>query len=161
MIKKTINILIIICWAIVSIIWVISVFTDLDITNEMIRNISAVLTVSGLIYAVLHFIPFKKPKNYMVIVTVAAVLITGIITEIFDWSGNWKTQKVLYENGHLASKTIEFQLQDKGVSGYSRRIVEVTKLTGFLQIIEPVDTSNIELPWIKVDKDINESGLKY
>lgn len=161
MIKKAINILIIIFWAIASIIWIISIFTDLVITKELIRNISAVLTVSGLIYIILHFIPFKKPKNYIGIVTVAAILITGINTEIFGWTGDWKTQTVLYENGHFDFKTIEFQMQDKGALGYNRRIVEVTKLTDFLKIIEPVDTSKIELPWIKVDKDINELGLKY
>ncbi len=52
-------------------------------------------------------------------------------------------------------------MQDNGVLGYNRRIVEVTKLTSFLKIIESVDTSKTELPWIKVNKDINELELKY
>ena len=72
----------------------------------------------------------------MGIVTVAAVLLTGIITELFDRTGEWKTQTVLYENGHFEFKTIEFQMQDKGELDYNRRIVEVTKLTSFLKIIE-------------------------
>ncbi|MBS2214053.1 hypothetical protein KEM09_21790 [Carboxylicivirga mesophila] len=161
MIKKTINFLILIFWTIASIVWIISMFTDLVITKEIIRNISAVLTIAGIIYGLLHFMPFKKPKNFVGIVTVSAVLITGITTEIFNWNGDWKTQTILYENGQFEFKTIEFQMQDKGALGYNRRIVEVTKLTSFLSIIEPVDTSSTELPWIKVDKEINELGLKY
>jgi len=161
MIKKIIDILIVVFWTIASIVWIITIVTDLVITNELIRNICAVATFLGVIYAILHFLSFKKPKNYIGIVTVAAVLLTGIITELFDRTGEWKTQTVLYENGHFEFKTIEFQMQDKGELDYNRRIVEVTKLTSFLKIIESVDTSKTELPWIKVNKDINDLELKY
>jgi hypothetical protein len=83
-----------------------------------------------------------------------------LIIEKTDWTGDWKTHTIIYEHGHLKNKTIEFQMQDKGALCYNRRIVEVTRINGFIEYVAPIDTSKVSLPWIKVNKDINEIGLK-
>ncbi len=93
-------------------------------------------------------------------VFMSSLIVGGFIITWFDWTGAWKTQTIIYKHGHFKFKTIEFQMQDKGALGYNQRTVEVTNLAGFLRIIEPIDTALVGLPWIKVDKDINELKLK-
>ena len=96
----------------------------------------------------------------MAAIIILFVCLSVYLQEIFSWNGDWKTQTIIYENGHFDNKTIEFQMQDKGALGYNRRIVEVTKFTFFLKLIEQVDTTEIDLPWILVNKDVNELRLK-
>ena len=96
----------------------------------------------------------------MAAIIISFVCISVYLKEEFKWNGDWKTQTIIYENGHFNNKTIEFQMQDKGALGYNRRIVEVTKFTFFLKLIEQVDTTEIDLPWILVNKDVNELRLK-
>ncbi|MBR9855734.1 MAG: hypothetical protein GYB37_14335 [Algicola sp.] len=56
---------------------------------------------------------------------------------------------------------MEFQMQDVGASGYNRRTVKVTYLTNFFMIIDPVEKDiDKHSEWIKIDKEINELGLK-
>ena len=77
-------------------------------------------------------------------------------------SSSWKTQKVIYQNGHLSFKKVEFQMQDIGALGYNKRTVEATYLTDLFMIISPVENDIEErVEWIKVDKEINELGIKY
>lgn len=161
MTKKIINIIAITIWVIASGLWIVSLlFQNLEITKETIRNICLIYTISGFLYGLVYILPIKKPKNLGGIITVVSVLLLGLILEITDWTGDWKTQTIIYEHGHLKNKTIEFQMQDKGALGFNRRIVEVTQITGFLKYVVPIDTSKVSLPWIKVNKDINEIGLK-
>lgn len=53
-------------------------------------------------------------------------------------------------------------MQDVGASGYNKRTVEVIYLTPFFIITNEV-SSDIDkrVEWIKVDKEINELGLKF
>ena len=77
-------------------------------------------------------------------------------------SSAWRTQKILYQNGHLNNKRVEFQMQDVGALGYNKRTVEVTYLTGLFMIVEPVENNIGErVEWVKVDKEVNELGLKF
>ena len=72
-------------------------------------------------------------------------------------SGAWRTQTVLYQNGHLSFKKIEFQMQDIGALGYNRRTVEVIYLTPLFIITSKVPNDiDKRAEWIKVDKDQNE-----
>jgi hypothetical protein len=118
------------------------------------------MTILGFVFLILRILRIKISEKINRIVIIPLVLIGGLVITSFDWVGTWKTQTILYNHGHFKFKTIESQMQDKGALGYNRRIVEVTKLAGFLRIIEPVDTAKVGLPWIKVDKDINELKLK-
>jgi hypothetical protein len=77
-------------------------------------------------------------------------------------SGAWQTQTILYQNGHLSFKTVEFQMQDVGALGYNQRTVEVFYLTPLFMITSKMP-NDIEkkVEWVKVDKDVNELGLKF
>ena len=161
MTKKIINIIAITILVLASGLWIVSmIIQNLEITKETIRNICLIYTISGFLYGLVYILPIKKPKNLGGIITVVSVLLLGLILEITDWTGNWKTQAIIYDQRNLKRKTIEFQMQDKGALGFNRRIVEVTRITGFLEYVVPIDTSKVSLPWIKVNKDINEIGLK-
>ena len=76
-------------------------------------------------------------------------------------TGAWRTQTILYQNGHLSFKTVEFQMQDVGALGYNRREVEVFYLTPLFMITNKIpDDIDKRVEWIKVDKDVNELELK-
>ena len=76
-------------------------------------------------------------------------------------SGAWRTQTILYQNGHLSLKTVEFQMQDFGALGYNKRTVEVFYLTPFFMTTsEVLNDIDKRVEWVKVDKDVNELGLK-
>jgi hypothetical protein len=88
------------------------------------------------------------------------VLFLGPVKVLFS-SGAWQTQTVLYQNGHLTFKTVEFQMQNLGALGYNKRTVEVLYLTKLFMIVRPVPKDiDQRVEWVKVDKEINELGLK-
>ena len=74
----------------------------------------------------------------------------------------WKTQMVLYQNRHSNFKKVEFQMQDVGAFGYNKRTVEVIYLTDLFMIVSPVEKDiSKRVEWEKVDKEVNELGLKF
>ena len=89
------------------------------------------------------------------------IFIIGSMRILFS-TGAWRTQKILYQNEHVSFKTIEFQMQDMGSLGYNKRTVEVFYLTPFFIIASEVP-NGIEkrVEWVKVDKEVNELGLKF
>ena len=92
--------------------------------------------------------------------TLVGILIIGPLNIVYS-SSAWKTQKVLYQNGHLDFKKVEFQMQDIGALGYNKRTVEVTYFTDLFVIIGPVEKEiDNRVEWIKVDKEVNELELK-
>jgi hypothetical protein len=93
-------------------------------------------------------------------IMLAFIFIIGPLKIMFA-TGAWRTQTILYQNGHLSFKTIEFQMQDVGALGYNKRTVEVFYLTPLFIITSEVP-NDIEKrgEWVRVDKDVNEFGLK-
>ncbi len=68
----------------------------------------------------------------------------------------------MYQNRHLANKTIEHQLQDVGAFGYNKRDVETFYLTKHFMIIAEVPKDiETRIEWIKINKEVNELNLKY
>ncbi len=107
-----------------------------------------------------------KTKTKRIIGTIYPTIILVLIflvhpMKILFHSGAWRTQTILYQNSHLSFKTVEFQMQDIGALGYNRRTVEVTYLSPLFMITNEVP-SNIDkrVEWVKIDKDVNELGLK-
>jgi hypothetical protein len=108
----------------------------------------------------------NKNKTKRIIWTVFPTMILVFIVivgpmKIMFSTGAWRTQTILYQNGHLSFKTVEFQMQDVGAFGYNKRTVEVFYLTPLFMITSEVP-NDIEkrVEWVKVDKDVNEFGLK-
>jgi hypothetical protein len=82
--------------------------------------------------------------------------------KLYFSTGAWRTQTILYQNGHLTFKTIEFQMQDVGTFGYNKRTVEVFYLTPLFMITSEFPTDiDKRIEWVKVDKDVNELGIKF
>ncbi len=93
--------------------------------------------------------------------TLFGILIIGPLKIAFSASA-WRTQKVIYQNGHLTFKKVEFQMQDVGALGYNKRTVEVIYLTDLFVIVSPVEKDiDKRVEWVRVDKEVNELGLKF
>jgi len=93
-------------------------------------------------------------------IVLALILVVGPMKILFS-TGAWRTQTILYQNGHLSFKTVEFQMQDAGALGYNKRTVEVFYFTPLFMITSEVPTDiDSRVEWVKVDKDINEIGIK-
>lgn len=96
-----------------------------------------------------------------IVVIVISVLSIGSFSTFLDWRGPWRTQTLKYQNLHLANRTIEFQMQDKGARGYNRRTVDVIRLLSFLSWTTKTSTSELDtLTWKLLNEDVNELGLK-
>jgi len=77
-------------------------------------------------------------------------------------TGAWRTQTILYQNGHFSFKTVEYQMQDIGALGYNKRTVEVFYLTPLFMITNEIPNDiDKKVEWVKVDKDVNELELKF
>ncbi len=122
-----------------------------------------ILTPITLIWNLLHFM---RRNSKIISVTIPLVSLIGLLvvgpSKIAFASSAWKTQEIVYQNGHSHFKTVEFQMQDVGALGYNKRTVEVMHLTDLFMIVGPVD-ENIEerIEWVKVNIKVNELGLKY
>ena len=140
--------------------------TSFDIKNQGIKTfvylgllIGTPLTLIWNLFAIktqkIKFIWAVFPTTILIL-----ILMFGPIKILFS-AGVWRTQTILYQNGHLSFKTIEFQMQDVGALGYNKRTVEVFYLTPFFmktsQIPNDIDK---RVEWVKIDKHVNELGLK-
>lgn len=104
---------------------------------------------------------WKIIGSILPILTLVGILIIGPLKIAFS-SSAWKTQKVIYQNGHLNFKKVEFQMQDIGALGYNKRTVEVIYLTDLFMIVSPLEKDiDKRVEWIKVDVEVNELGLKF
>lgn len=140
--------------------------TRLDIKSQALKSFA----YSGLLFAtpivlicnVILLKPIRKKVFGLVLPTLMGMLILflGPLEFLFS-SGAWRTQTVLYQNGHLAFKKVEFQMQDVGALGYNRRTVEVLYLTPLFMITSQIPQDiDKQVEWKKVDKEVNELGLK-
>ncbi len=94
-------------------------------------------------------------------IVLTLILVAGPMKILFS-KGAWRTQTILYQNGHLSFNTVEFQMQDVGALGYNKRTVEVFSLTRFFMITSKVPNDiDKRVEWVKVDKEVNELGLKF
>ena len=142
--------------------------TSFDIKSQGIKSfIYFGLLIGTPLTLVWNYLLIKtKPQRIIgtifPVIILTLILIIGPIRIFFSTSA-WRTQTVLYQNAHLSFKTVEFQMQDVGALGYNRRTVEVLYLTNYFMVISEVPNKvdlRYEYEWIKVDKDVNELGLK-
>jgi len=141
--------------------------TSFEIKNQAIKSFTyfglMVLTPMTLVWNLwtLKMRKWKIISSILPTIALIGIMIIGPMKIMFS-SGSWKTQTVLYQNGHLTFKKVEFQMQDVGTLGYNKRTVEVICLTDLFMIVSPVEKDIDERDeWIKVDKEVNELGLKF
>ena len=141
--------------------------TSFEIKSQAIKSFTyfglLVLTPMTLVW---NLWTLKKRKwkiisSILPTITLIAIMIIGPMKIMFS-SGSWKTQTVLYQNGHLTFKKVEYQMQDVGSLGYNKRTVEVIYLTDLFMIVSHVEKDiDDRVEWVKVDKEVNELGLKF
>ena len=134
MIKKYTSTLLNGTFILTILLFVFDWLTSFEIKNQAIKSFSyfgvMVLTPLTLVWNLWTF----KSKKWKLIgstiptLTLIGILIIGPLKIVFS-SSAWKTQKVIYQNGHLNFKKVEFQMQDIGALGYNKRTVEVIYLT--------------------------------
>lgn len=112
----------------------------------------------------LFFIEKKAKRIFLTVfptIILSLIIIVGPMKILFS-TGAWRTQTILYQNRHLSFKTVEFQMRNLGARGYNKQTVEVFYLTSFFMIISEVPNDiDKRIEWDKVDKDVNELGLKF
>jgi hypothetical protein len=142
--------------------------TSFDIKSQNIKSfIYLGLLIGTPLTLVWNYLVIKTKSKRIIgtifpVIILTLVLIIGPVRILFSTSA-WRTQTVLYQNAHLSFKTVEFQMQDAGALGYNKRTVEVLYLTNYFTVISEVPNKvdlRYEYEWIKVDKDVNELGLK-
>jgi hypothetical protein len=156
-----------IIYVLIVTLFVLDVFTGFDIKNQGLKSFVYFGYIIGtpLIFT-WNLLAFKTERKRIIwlmfpTIMLALGLFIGPMAILFQ-RGAWHTQTIKYKNGHLAFKTVEFQMQDMGSLGYNKRTVEVFYLTPLFIITSevPQDIKN-HVEWIKVDKEVNELGLKF
>ena len=140
--------------------------TNFEVKNQFIKSFVYLgLLIGTPITFLRHVFYLRSKRNKMLGVVLPVsifilILIGGPLKLLFSLNA-WKTQTVLYQNGHLSFYKIEFQMKDIGALGYQRRTVKVLYLTPHFMITSsfPKDIDK-HVEWIKVDKEVNELGLK-
>ena len=167
MIKKYISTILNGIFILTVLLFMLDGLTSFEIKSQTIKSFTyfgiMVLTPLTLIWNLWN-LKTKKRKiigSILPILTLIGFLIIGPLKIAF-LSSAWKTQKVIYKNGHLNFNKVEFQMQDVGALGYNKRNVEVIYLTDLFMIVSPVEKDITDrVGWIKIDKDVNELGLKF
>jgi hypothetical protein len=140
--------------------------TRFDIKNQFLKSFVFFGFSIGTPTLLLWNLFSIKTKTKRIIATVYPTFFLILIfvvnpMKILFSSGAWRTQTILYQNGHLSFKTVEFQMQDIGALGYKRRTVEVIYLTPLFMLTSEVSNDiDKRVEWIKVEREINELGLK-
>ncbi len=140
--------------------------TSFEIKSQLIKSLTyfgiIVLTPLTLLWNLWMLKTRGRKITYSIlpVLTLIGILIMGPMNIIFS-SGSWTTQMVLYQNRHLTFNKVEFQMQDVGAFGYNKRTVEVNYLTNLFMLVSPIE-KNIDkrVEWVKVNKEVNEVGLK-
>jgi hypothetical protein len=142
--------------------------TSFEIKNQIIKtSVYCNLLFGNIIISmlILLFIKSKLMKTIHLILPMAMTIfiyfVIGPMRIMFS-DGVWRTQIIIYKHKHLKNRTIEYQMQDVGSLGYHKRTVEVIYLTKLFMIIKDMPNDIDEkIEWERIDKEINEMGIKY
>jgi hypothetical protein len=141
--------------------------TAFEIKNQVLKSFAYFGLVIGSAIVLIWNLLFPKTKRRKITGVILPVLIliffvvNGPLKFFFSTSA-WQTQTILYQNVHFSFKKVEYQMQDIGALGHNQRTVEVLYLTKLFMIVKPIPQDiDKKAEWIKVDKEVNELGLKY
>jgi hypothetical protein len=139
-----------------TILLLLDSFTPLNITNAIVILIIRLFSFSTFAIILIGFL-LKQKGDKLILYTGLTVGFLFILSFPFSWwNREWKTQTIVYQNLHLANRTIEFQMQDSGVLGTNRRTVDRIRIFLYFDWTKEINTDNIDtLTWKKVDVDIN------
>ena len=147
-------------------LFILDSLTSLDIKSQTLKSFVYFGLLIGtpltLIWNAIALATTRRKIIWTILPTaiLTMILITGPMKFLFS-TGAWRTQTILYQNGHLSFKTVEFQMQDVGALGYNKRTVEVFYLTPLFMIASEVPNDiDKRVEWVKVDNNVNELELK-
>ena len=149
-------------WTVLSLLLLGTFFTNIEITNRFVEKGLFYCFLLGLFGLMTIQQPWTLGRKALAIFTLFALFVT--FQYYSNWKGDWRTQTIIYQNRHLASRTIEFQLQDKGALGFNRRVIDRTKIAPFISWTRKLTDEELNhidpLTWDKVDRELNEVGFK-
>jgi len=155
-----------IIYSLIVVLFLLDGLTSFDIKSQSIKSFVYFGLLIGTPLILIWNARVIKARNGKIIGSLFPTIILTLILvvgpmKILSSTDAWRTQTILYQNGHLSFKTIEFQMQDIGALGYNRRTVEVIYLTPLFMLISEVPNDiDKRVEWVKVDEDVNELGLK-
>lgn len=148
-------------------LFLIDGLTNFDVKSQFIKTFIhfgiLIGTTAILIWNAIVIKPMHKKLLALAlpVLALAMIFILGP-TKILFAAGAWRTQTILYQNKHLNFNRVEFQMQDIGALGYNRRTVQVLYLTPLFMITTAVPQEiDKHAEWKKVDREVNELGLKF
>jgi len=161
--RKFINILLNCIYIIIVLLFISDWFTNFEIKSEGLKLFVQYGTLFATVPILIWNYTVSKPRFISISIPVIMLIVIFIIgsTKILFSMSVWKTQTVLFENGHLKFMTIEHQKKDFGALGYNDRTVKVTNIGGLFMIINKIpDNIETKIEWIEVNRYINEQGIK-
>ncbi|HMS68166.1 MAG TPA: hypothetical protein PKD18_08505 [Saprospiraceae bacterium] len=153
-------------YSLAVVLFLFDTLSNFDIKSQAIKSfVNFGLLIGTPLTLIWNFYLIKTKSSRVIGTIIPTIILTLILAvgplKILFTSATWRTQKILYQNGHLSFKTIEFQMQDVGALGYNKRTVEVFYLTPFFMITSEVPNDiDKRVEWVKIDKEVNELGLK-
>lgn len=135
-------------------------YTSLHLSDYRVHFFFLFFAASSFVIIVGHL--FKKLRTTKsIFITFIAVGIICFLKAFLTWSGDWKTQTILYQNTADNNKTINAQMRaNRFQFGYNNRVIEIKELAPFIQWTTDVDTLTIDRSqWKKVNIRINELNL--
>jgi len=155
------HITIYILFAITATIILLNRYTALYINNSILHFILLFIAAASFIISIGHLFG-KLKSNRSILFTFLIVGILCMLKSYLTWSGDWKTQTIIYSNKENPKKTIEYQMQPNRFGfGYKKRIVERYKIVPFIDWTTDNDTLTVDTTlWKKTEKNTNELQLK-
>lgn len=142
-IKETTTKILNVIYCLTVLLFLLDSLTSFNIKSQALKTIIyfGILIGTPLVLIWNSIVIKTKSKRIAGIVFPTIILIKLILIgplKILFSCGSWQTQTVLYQNGNLSFKTVEFQMQDVGAKGYNKRTVEVLYLTNLFTLTSEV-----------------------
>ncbi|WP_432670747.1 hypothetical protein [Flavobacterium sp. SM2513] len=135
-------------------------YTDFHLSDYRVHFFFLFFAASSFVVIVGHL--FKKLQtNKSIIITFVLVGTACFLKAFITWSGDWKTQTVLYRNIQNQNKTIDVQMRaNRFQFGYNDRVIAIYDIAPFMQWTSDIDTVAMDKSkWKKVDLQLNEMNL--
>lgn len=154
------KIVITILFVITSTLILMHSYTPFYINSALVHYILLCIAVITFIFIITQIFGILKSKiSQILIVFIIAVLC--FIHAFLSWGGDWKTQRVLYQNTKNSNQTIDFQMRgDHFAIGYKKRIICRKRILPGFDWNTDIDTAVINKnQWKRVDLYVNELKL--
>lgn len=167
-VKKRITIIVNVLYVLILILFLLDSFNNpFEIKNQILKSFVYYGFLFGTPFILVwNFIFQRRIRRKMIAAILPFLMLIAIFAinplKIIFASTTWKTQKIIYQSKDSKNKRIEFQMKDMGALGYDARHVEVSNFLNLFVLVKKIDKDSAYITdqWIKIDKDVNELGLK-